>query len=53
MKKQKNYINGNWIESKCKDYLDVEDPGNGEIISQVPLGCKEDIDLAAEKAADA
>ena len=53
MKKLKNYINGIWIESKCDDYLDVEDPGNGKIISQVPIGCKEDIDLAAEKASEA
>ena len=51
MKKLKNYIDGNWIESKSSNYLDVEDPGSGKIVSQVPEGCKEDIDYAAEKAA--
>lgn len=53
MKKLKNYVNGEWIDSNCAEYLDVEDPGSGEIISQVPAGCKEDIDLAASKAAEA
>lgn len=53
MKKLKNYVNGSWIESKSDDYLNVEDPGSGEVISQVPVGCKEDIDQAAGKAAEA
>lgn len=53
MKKLKNYIDGKWIESKCEDYLNVEDPGSGEVISQVPVGCAEDIELAADRAADA
>ncbi|MGD8779884.1 MAG: CoA-acylating methylmalonate-semialdehyde dehydrogenase [Ignavibacteria bacterium] len=50
MKKLKNYINGEWIESKSEKYINVEDPGSGEIISQVPAGCKEDIELAADAA---
>ena len=53
MKKLKNYIDGSWLESKCEKYLDVEDPGSGNVISQVPEGCKEDIDYAAEKSAEA
>ena len=51
MKKLKNYINGEWVESKSEKYLDVENPGTGEILSRVPAGCKEDIELAAESAA--
>ncbi|MBU0474629.1 MAG: CoA-acylating methylmalonate-semialdehyde dehydrogenase [Bacteroidetes bacterium] len=50
MKKLKNYINGEWVESKSPIYLDVDDPGSGEIISQVPAGCKEDIEIASEAA---
>jgi malonate-semialdehyde dehydrogenase (acetylating)/methylmalonate-semialdehyde dehydrogenase len=50
MKKLKNYINGAWIESKSSEFFDVEDPGTGEIISRVPIGCKEDVNLAAESA---
>jgi len=53
MKKLKNYINGKWLESGSHEYLNVEDPGNGKLISQVPKGCKEDIDFAAKKAAAA
>jgi malonate-semialdehyde dehydrogenase (acetylating) / methylmalonate-semialdehyde dehydrogenase len=50
MKKLKNYINGEWLESKSQIYLDVEDPGTGNIISKVPAGCKEDLNLAADAA---
>ncbi len=53
MRRLKNYINGEWIDSKTEVFLDVENPGTGEIISQVPQGCKEDLDLAAAKAAEA
>ncbi len=53
MKRLKNYINGEWIESKCDNYLTVEDPGTGEIISQVPLGSKQDVELAAQQAVEA
>ncbi|HLP15570.1 MAG TPA: CoA-acylating methylmalonate-semialdehyde dehydrogenase [Bacteroidota bacterium] len=53
MKKLKNYINGEWIESASTAYLDVEDPGTGKTISQVPQGCAEDIELAAAAASRA
>jgi malonate-semialdehyde dehydrogenase (acetylating)/methylmalonate-semialdehyde dehydrogenase len=50
MKKLKNYINGQWVESKSSEYFDVENPGSGEILSKVPKGCAEDIKLASEAA---
>ncbi len=53
MKKLRNYINGEWIESKSESYLNVENPGSGEILSLVPSGCKADIELATEKASTA
>jgi malonate-semialdehyde dehydrogenase (acetylating) / methylmalonate-semialdehyde dehydrogenase len=53
MKRLKNFINGEWIESKSNDYLSVEDPGTGEIISNVPFGSKEDVELAAQQSAEA
>lgn len=53
MKKLKNYINGKWVESSSDKYLEVENPGTGEILSSVPEGCKEDIRLAAESASNA
>ena len=53
MKKLKNYINGKWTESKSNKYLNVKDPGSGEIISNVPEGCFEDVNLASSAAAEA
>ncbi len=53
MRRLKNFINGEWVESKSGIFLDVENPGTGEIISRVPQGCKDDLDLAAAKAAEA
>lgn len=50
MKKLKNYINGKWINSTGSSFLEVEDPGSGDIISHVPAGCNEDINIATEAA---
>lgn len=50
MKKLKNYINGKWIETKSAKYINVDNPGTGEIISQVPAGCEEDLRLASNAA---
>ena len=52
MKKLKNYIDGKWIDSKSEKYLEVEDPCTREILSYVPEGCKEDIELAAGAASN-
>lgn len=50
MKRQKNYINGKWVDSRSSEYFNVVNPGTGETISQVPAGCKEDIEIAAHAA---
>ncbi len=46
----KNYINGQWVESKSKTSLDVINPATGLSIAKVPAGCREDISEAAELA---
>jgi malonate-semialdehyde dehydrogenase (acetylating) / methylmalonate-semialdehyde dehydrogenase len=46
----KNYINGQWIESKGTDFLDDMNPANGQILAKVPAGSGEDIKHAAEAA---
>lgn len=51
--KLRNYINGEWIESKGSAFLDVINPATGEKLAEVPAGCKEDITHAAEKAHEA
>ncbi|MEI6050106.1 MAG: CoA-acylating methylmalonate-semialdehyde dehydrogenase [Bacteroidota bacterium] len=46
----KNYINGQWIDSKVNAFLDVINPANGHLLARVPAGSKDDIADAAEKA---
>lgn len=47
----KNFIDGAWVDTLSGTYLDVVDPGNGEVLCKVPAGCKEDIERAAARAA--
>lgn len=49
----KNYINGEWVESKTERYENVYNPATNEIIARVPLSTKEDIDYAVSVAAEA
>lgn len=51
--KLKNYINGEWVESKTTKYEDVYNPATKEVVAQVPISTKEDIDHAVEVAAKA
>lgn len=53
MKKVKNYINGEWVESKSTRVEDIYDPGKGEIIAQVPLSTEEEVDDAVQAANEA
>jgi malonate-semialdehyde dehydrogenase (acetylating)/methylmalonate-semialdehyde dehydrogenase len=46
----KNYINGEWIESKSLTMLEVVNPADGQLLARVPSGSAEDVTLAAEKA---
>jgi malonate-semialdehyde dehydrogenase (acetylating)/methylmalonate-semialdehyde dehydrogenase len=46
----KNYINGEWIESKGSRFLSVINPADGQLLCKVPAGSKEDISETADKA---
>jgi malonate-semialdehyde dehydrogenase (acetylating)/methylmalonate-semialdehyde dehydrogenase len=46
----KNYINGEWVESRTSTFGDVWNPAKGEKIATVPFGTKEDVALAVEAA---
>ena len=52
-KKLLNYINGEWVESLSTQYIDVPNPATGEVLAEVPLSSKEDVDLAVNSAAEA
>lgn len=52
-RKLKNYINGEWVTSTTTQYEDVINPATGEIICQVPLSTKEDLNHATQAASAA
>lgn len=53
VEKLKNYINGEWVESKATHYENVFNPATKEVIAKVPLSTKEEVDYAAEVASKA
>ena len=50
IKKIRNHINGEWVNSTSSETESVPNPSNGKIIAHVPLSNKEDVDLAVEAA---
>jgi malonate-semialdehyde dehydrogenase (acetylating) / methylmalonate-semialdehyde dehydrogenase len=48
----KNYIGGEWVESKG-EIVDVVNPANGKTIAKVPISTKEEIDSAVTAAQEA
>lgn len=49
----KNYVDGEWVESKTKRFLDIHNPATGGVIGKVPLSTKEEVDKAIKAAHDA
>jgi len=49
----KNYINGQWVESKSPALLDVINPATGKSVAKVPAGSSPDIADAAGSAHEA
>jgi len=50
MKTLFNYINGKWIPSETSRFLDVENPGTGDVLAQVPMSTDVDLTLAVDAA---
>jgi malonate-semialdehyde dehydrogenase (acetylating)/methylmalonate-semialdehyde dehydrogenase len=48
-----NYINGEFKKSNATEHLDVINPATEEVIAQVPLSTKEELDEAVKAARDA
>ena len=46
----KNYINGEWVESKSKERWDVFNPATRKLLARVPMSTKDEV-LATIKAA--
>ncbi|MGX6970416.1 CoA-acylating methylmalonate-semialdehyde dehydrogenase [Vagococcus bubulae] len=53
IRKLKNYINGEWIESQTTTYETVVNPATKEAMCDVPLSTREDLDHAATVAHEA
>jgi malonate-semialdehyde dehydrogenase (acetylating) / methylmalonate-semialdehyde dehydrogenase len=49
----RNYIDGEWVESKNQTTLEIINPASGELLGKVPAGSGADVGLAAEKACEA
>ncbi|NLK44693.1 MAG: aldehyde dehydrogenase family protein [Tissierellia bacterium] len=49
----KLYINGEWVDSNSKEFIEVENPATREIIGRVPRANKADIDYAVKSAKEA
>ncbi len=48
-----NYVNGQWVDSKATEWLDVTNPATGEVIAQTPLSTADEVAIAIEAAASA
>lgn len=53
VKRMKNFIGDKWVESTGTKTLDVPNPATGEVIAQVVLSEKEDVDQAVAAAKSA
>ena len=47
------YVNNEWVEPVVSEYVDVVNPGNGEVIARTPLCGASAVELAAQAAAQA
>ncbi len=48
-----NYINGKWHKSAATEHLEVVNPATAEVLAQVPLSPKSEVNEAASAAAEA
>jgi malonate-semialdehyde dehydrogenase (acetylating)/methylmalonate-semialdehyde dehydrogenase len=46
----RNYINGEFVDASAQQALDVTNPADGSVISQVPLSAAADVDRAVDAA---
>jgi malonate-semialdehyde dehydrogenase (acetylating)/methylmalonate-semialdehyde dehydrogenase len=53
MQKILNYVNGEWIEPKVTEYVDVINPATGELLARTPVCGLDDVAAAAKAAAEA
>ena len=53
VEKLKNYINGEWVESKSDEILDIVNPATQKVISKVPMSTADEVNEAITAAKEA
>ena len=48
-----NYINGNWVDPKSSETIEVINPATGEVLAKTPASGPVEVESAAKAAADA
>ena len=51
--KLQNYIDGEWVDSSTSNVVDLINPARGEVIGQVPMSTKDEVNAAIDAAAKA
>jgi len=51
--KLKNYVNGEWVESKSDEMLDIVNPATQKVISKVSMSTADEVNAAIEAAKEA
>jgi len=49
----RNSINGEWVESRSKEILEVRNPAMDEVIAEVPMSTDDEVKEAIEAAKEA
>lgn len=46
----KNFIGGQWVNSKTNNFIEISSPIDGSLVGKVPSMSKEEVDLAIKNA---
>lgn len=51
--KLKNFINGEWVEAKTEEFVEIRNPARDTLLCHAPLSTRADVDAAVKAAQDA
>jgi malonate-semialdehyde dehydrogenase (acetylating)/methylmalonate-semialdehyde dehydrogenase len=49
----KNYINGEWVEAKTEQFVEIRNPARDTLLCHAPMSTRADVDAAVKAAQDA
>jgi malonate-semialdehyde dehydrogenase (acetylating)/methylmalonate-semialdehyde dehydrogenase len=49
----KNFINGEWVEAKTDEFVEIRNPARDTLLSRAPMSTRADVDAAVKAAQDA